>query len=82
MGECATQCEVDMKKATKHKICILCKQLYFDGGKPDWSERTPGYEWSAKCQKGYWSMSGRGISIEDYRDNLLKADSCKYYDEV
>ena len=76
------------------KVCVLCKHLEFDPGYPDYSEYTPGEDWSSGCTYNRyndgqqnplaWSTDslGRIKSADDYRKFLLTANDCKFYDEV
>jgi hypothetical protein len=50
--------------------------MSFDAGEQDYSEYTPGLAWSSKCLEGRWRMSGYDISVDEYRQNLLKAEGC------
>jgi len=65
----------------KVRCCILCKHFSFDEGSPGYSEYTPGTDWSMSCLKNHWSMSGSYISEEDYRKNILMAETCKDAEE-
>jgi hypothetical protein len=61
----------------KPLVCILCEHFIFDCGSPDYSADTPGDNWSCYCTFQHFHMSGCGVSNEEYRSNLLKADTCK-----
>lgn len=68
---------------SQHKVCILCKHIYMDFGSPTYSEYTPGSEWTFTCCKSMWEkMTGSGTSESEYREKLLKADTCPHYEEV
>lgn len=58
------------------RTCILCKEMYFDLGEPDWSDVTLGVDWYSCCSKDHWRVSGCDVTWEDYRKNLLTAEKC------
>jgi len=58
------------------RTCILCEHFDFDGGEPDYSEYTPGANWSCECIKGHFLMSGLGVNHADFREALLQAVDC------
>ena len=70
------------------KICIFCKHFGFLPSDPGPSNETPGWDASAKCYKGHWQVFSGGCNtlgpadnIETYHECLLKAKTCKDYEE-
>ena len=58
------------------KTCILCKEMRFDPGEQDWSEVTPGCDWSSHCSKNHWHMGGDDTTVKEYgRLKMLKEAS-------
>jgi hypothetical protein len=65
------------------KNCIMCKHWEFDSGEPDYSEWTPGENWSMHCKKSVWDTYGSGyISQSEFRKFLLTANKCDKYQEA
>ena len=64
------------------KCCIFCKHWEFYPGHPDWSEVTPGDNWSSRCCKYVWRVGGYSITEEKFREILKTAEACEYYEEV
>lgn len=62
------------------KCCILCKKLVFDAGREDYSELTPGDSWSCSCKALHFYMSGTSVTEREYRNNLMKAETCQDFE--
>lgn len=63
------------------KTCILCKHMAFDGGELDYSEYTPGSEWSSDCAMRHWSMGGSDVSENTYVKNMMTAEGCPDFEK-
>ena len=63
------------------KNCIFCKHFDIDLGSPGYSEYTPGSCGIAGCDKRHWNMTGDGNCREEFRLNLLKAETCPDFKE-
>lgn len=61
--------------------CVNCKHWHFSGGESGYSEMTPGSNWFSDCYKNHWYASGIDIYTEDYRKKLLKAQTCKDFED-
>lgn len=61
------------------RTCIGCKFWQFDAGIPDWSDVTPGEDWSSGCAKDHWRLSGFEVTQEQYRTKLQSAQNCRDY---
>lgn len=61
------------------KCCITCKNFNFECGKYGYSEYTPVYDAYMSCLKNYWHMNMNIVSEREYRETLLKAETCKNY---
>lgn len=64
-----------------NRTCITCSRMRFETGEQGYSETTPGCAWSANCERGHWVMIGTDVSEDEYRENLLTAETCKDYAE-
>jgi hypothetical protein len=70
------------------KLCVFCKDWYFDGGDTGYSEYTPGYNASMGCYKDRWKKGTKSISImniysqEEFRKIILQAQTCPDYEQV
>lgn len=64
------------------KLCLFCKQFYFYPGCSDWSDVTPGDDAEMGCNKGLIHIYLSVSSLEQYRESILKARSCEYYEQI
>ena len=62
------------------KICINCKHIWMYFGSPEYSEWTPGDDWSFSCLKNHFEISGDNISDDKYRDTINKAKQCSQFE--
>ena len=59
------------------RVCWSCKYFLFQGGEPDRSDITPGYEGSLVCSKEVWKSEMRDIDhADDLRKLLTTAEWC------
>lgn len=58
------------------KTCILCEHFEFESATRGFSSRTPGDAAIMSCNKNHFYNSLGSISENEYRENLLKANSC------
>lgn len=63
------------------KTCILCKQIAMYSGGHGYSECTPGYDASIRCDKGKWEVDLYMDSTPEYRAKLLSAENCDLFEE-
>ena len=61
------------------KLCYACKHFHFDPGMPGYSEVTPGYEASMRCEKKVWSLTDMDAGGESLAEYLGKAETCEKY---
>jgi hypothetical protein len=60
--------------------CINCKNWYFNSGCSDFSDQTPGYDFSFECLKNHWDFSNNTLlKTNDVRNILNKIRECKDY---
>ena len=69
-----------MKK--KPRSCLECKHWQFDAGYPDYSEVTPGEDWSMECCKLHFRLSGFDISEKEFRATMTRAGECTDFEAV
>lgn len=67
--------------------CIMCQHWFFSTGCPDYSEHTPGEDWSSGCavtDNGVykWSLQGFSCSMLDWRKCIQTAINCDDYKPV
>ena len=58
------------------KLCLFCKEFYFDSGSPGYSELTPGWDSTMECLKRHWELDNYDDTTETFRGKLLKAGAC------
>jgi len=66
------------------KICLFCVHFDMNTGEPDWSDITPGSDFSMDCAKNKWTSIDvyDRCSIEEYRTIMLKAEKCDEFSPV
>lgn len=64
------------------KKCLLCKYWEFYGGSPEYSDYTPGDNWSMGCLQKVWICEGDYLTISEFRQCMNHAKDCNYYTEV
>ena len=51
------------------RVCVVCKHFVFDPGCPDWSDVTPGDDWSMQCS--VWvDKDGRRTDDQDAQSEV------------
>ena len=63
------------------RLCLFCKNFYFDPGQPGYSDETPGSDMSIGCNVGYWDEDDI-FDEADYRQCQLKAQTCQDFNQV
>lgn len=64
------------------KLCLWCEEFYFDNGKPDWSEYTPGEDAEMGCFKNIYTIYLTEDTLKKYRKCILLAENCEHYVQV
>lgn len=59
------------------KLCWLCRHFNYTQAEPDWSEVTPGSDFSMYCSKHHWSFDSYKTSQEEFGEMLSTALNCK-----
>jgi hypothetical protein len=63
------------------KLCLFCKNFYFNPGEKGYSDMTPGYDTTLGCNLGYWDILNIDAE-ESYRECQLKAKTCKDFQQI
>lgn len=63
------------------RICVFCKYFYLDMADPGYSSLTPGSDMAMGCRKGVWSHKKYDDGLEEYRANLLRAETCSKFED-
>ena len=61
-------------------LCVFCKHFVFIEGDYGYSEYTPGYDATFRCNKSLLDIDLCDMTTEDFREKILTAKKCpKYY---
>ena len=71
----------EKEKENNYKTCIHCSHWYFHSGYSDWSEVTPGENWSMGCSKDHFLIGGEDSIEGELRKELMRARDCKDFEE-
>lgn len=73
----------DMSFNSKYpKLCWWCPFFRYSQGTPDYSEYTPGEDFSISCAKNHWNFDQQETSLEQFREILETAQTCKDFKPV
>lgn len=61
-------------------LCIFCEHYYVRTAEPDYSEWTPGTQFTMLCLKGKWEVDPWKDNTSTYRKMLLTAHTCNDYE--
>lgn len=61
------------------KNCMLCEHWEFDGGSPEYSEWTPGSDWSMECHKNIWKCDKNYMTKKEFVRCMKHAEKCAFY---
>ena len=62
------------------KLCFWCKHFWIGDAIPDYSEYTPGSNFSMNCSKAHWVFDAELETEESFREKLLTALTCGDYE--
>lgn len=63
----------------RERLCIFCTNFVWEQGGPWYSEMTPGYDAKIECEEFIWNVNLNLMSIEEFRETILTAGTCKHY---
>jgi hypothetical protein len=66
----------------ENKLCWFCKYFYYSQAEPDYSEYTPGTEFSMECGKGHWRFNAYRTSQEEFGRILATAQMCEDFVQI
>ena len=62
------------------KLCWWCKHFRYDTGDGGYSEMTPGYEMTMRCNKDHWDFDTLETSEDEFRNMIHHAVDCKDFE--
>jgi len=60
----------------ENKLCWFCIHFYYNQASPDYSEYTPGDDFSISCGKNHWDFNAYRTSQEEFGKMLSTARTC------
>ncbi len=55
--------------------------MYLSLAEPDWSELTPGSDYSMGCNKGVWSLDPFRDGLDVFRAKITSSTTCDKFEE-
>jgi hypothetical protein len=62
------------------KLCWFCRHFYYNEFIPDYSELTPGEEWSIGCRKNMWEFSSSRDGQAEFAAAIMFAEKCPHFE--